>query len=312
MSNLRVFLCRSLAVVGFCALLVYPAVARAVAVDRNANGMSDIWELVYGASGLAPDGDADGDGASNLQEAIAGTDPFDPASKPLIGSAGIAGTNVTINVNCALGKQYELQSIQPFNSGGWTNWITEATAIARSGSIVTLSAPAGLTTKFYRVAISDVDTDGDGVNDWEEYQVGLDPMKPSSNGQVDANGNPLGDYAYATAQLAVQDLVTISATDATANQPDPGQSAINLGILTVTRGGFPLNDIMVNLGLAVPGPGVAVEGLDHAALPRSLFFPRWDEFPDDHSHPACEHQPDQPGGGVSEGVNRVRLLAEPG
>jgi uncharacterized protein (DUF1800 family) len=242
-------------------------------VDLNGNGMSDIWELIYGASGLNPQGDADGDGASNLQEAIAGTNPFDPNSKPVIASAGTAGTNVSVNIACAAGKQYDLQSIQPFVDGNWSNWVTEASAVARSGTSLTLSAPASVVTKFYRIAISDVDSDGDGVNDWEEYQLGLDPMRPSSNGQLDANGNPLGDYAYVVGKLASQNVVTIIATDPTANQPDPGQPAINLGLLTVTRGGFPLNAITVNLGLAGGGPGTAIEGVDHAPLPRSLYFP---------------------------------------
>ncbi|MGH7968478.1 MAG: hypothetical protein ACREIC_07080, partial [Limisphaerales bacterium] len=55
--------------------LVMVAAGRAEAqmVDLNHNGMSDIWELIYGASALDPNGDADGDGASNRQESIAGT-----------------------------------------------------------------------------------------------------------------------------------------------------------------------------------------------------------------------------------------------
>ena len=161
-----------------------------VMVDLNGNGMSDIWELIYGAAGLDPKGDADGDGASNLQEATAGTDPFDPNSVPKVSAVTMAGTNVSVSIACALGKQYQLQSAQPFSGGGWSNWTTEATMVVRSGSVLTLAAPAGSTTKFFRIAISDVDTDGDGVNDWEEYQLGLDPMKPSSNGQLDASGNP--------------------------------------------------------------------------------------------------------------------------
>lgn len=273
MPNPRVRRVCGLSILGLCLVLVCPLRTQGQMVDLNGNGMSDVWELIYGAAGLDPKGDADGDGASNLQEAIAGTDPFDPNSVPKVSATTLAGTNVSVSIACALGKQYQLQSVQPLSGGGWSNWTTEATAVARSGSVMTLSAPASSTTKFYRIAISDADTDGDGVNDWEEYQLGLDPTKPSSNGQLDANGNPLGDYPYVAGKLASQNLVTISATDPTANEPDPGQTALNLGLLTVTRGGFPLNAITVNLGLAGFGPGSAVEGLDHAPLPRSLYFP---------------------------------------
>jgi len=243
-------------------------------VDLNGDGMSDIWELIYGATGLSPGGDADGDGASNLQESIAGTDPFDPNSVPRISVTTTNGTNVVISIAGALGKQYQLQSIQPTGTGPLTNWVTEAGFVLRSGTNAAFtSAVDSSVVKFFRIAISDVDTDGDGVNDWEEYKLGLDPMNPTSNGQLDANGQPLTDYAYVVGRLASQNVVTISATAPTANQPDPGQPPINLGVVTITRGGFPLNAITVNVAPAGPGAGMAVEGTDFASVPRSLYFP---------------------------------------
>jgi uncharacterized protein (DUF1800 family) len=168
---------------------------------------------------------------------------------------------------CALGKQYQLQSTDNIAS---TNWFVETNLVARSGTNVTLTAPVTSTAKFYRVSISDVDTDGDGVNDWEEYQLGLDPTNPFSNGQQDANGNALGDYAYVTNMLASQNVITIAATIPTATQPEPGQAAPATGQFTVTRGGFPLNAITVNLGPGAPGAGVGVADVDYAALPESV------------------------------------------
>jgi len=55
-------------------------------VDLNGNGMSDVWEWVYSAYGINPNSDSDGDGFSNLQEVIAGTNPFDSNSYPHIPS----------------------------------------------------------------------------------------------------------------------------------------------------------------------------------------------------------------------------------
>ena len=42
------------------------------ALDLNDDGIPDIWAMVYGSAGLAPGGDADGDGRTNAEEARQG------------------------------------------------------------------------------------------------------------------------------------------------------------------------------------------------------------------------------------------------
>jgi uncharacterized protein (DUF1800 family) len=262
-------------VLRFCALIFALAACECIQaqkLDLNGNGMSDVWEQIYNAVGLDPNADTDGDGASNLQESIAGTNPFDPNSVPKIPPPTYSGSNFSVTLPSALGKQYQLQSAQPQISG-WTNWTVESSIVARTGTVVTLTAPIGATAKFFRVGIADVDTDGDGLNDWEEYQLGLDPTKPFSNNQLDAFGQPMGDYAYAAARMASQNVVTITANDPTCVQPDPGRTAGDLGQFTITRGGFPLNSITVNLSTAGPGTGLATPGVDHLPLPTSVSFP---------------------------------------
>jgi len=247
--------------------LLTGAVSAFAMVDLNGNGMSDIWELIYSATNLDPNADTDGDGFSNLQEAIAGTNPFDSNSYPHITSFGATPTNFTVTLPCAPGKVYQLYSI-PSLPG--TNWLMETGMVVRSGSTLTLTAPTGPNSKFFRIGISDTNTDGSLLNDWEKYQVGLDPLNPFSNGNLDTNGQLISDYAYVTNQLAAQNVFTISATDPVTTQPDPGVAPTDLGFLTVTRGGFPLSAVTVSLGLGGPGPGFATEGVDHAPLPRSV------------------------------------------
>jgi len=242
--------------------------ASAQMIDLNGNGISDIWEGVYNAYGINPNVDTDGDGFSNMQEAIAGTNPFDPNFYPRIPIVLYSPTNFSVTMPCALGKLYQLQSITNLSS---TNWVVETNMEAVSGTNVTLTVPTTTVVKFYRVGISDVNSDGSGLmNDWEKYQLGLNPTNAWSNGQQDAFGNAISDYAYVTNLLTSQNVITITATDPTATQPSPGQTATATGQFTVTRGGFPLNSITVNLGPDGSGTGFATNGMDYLALPSTV------------------------------------------
>jgi len=235
--------------------------------------MSDIWEQIYGAAGLDPNLDSDGDGVPNRLEALAGTNPFDPDSVSRITVSAHASNVFSVSIACELGKRYELQSKQPFGVGALTNWVPETSQVARSGTNITLQATISPAIKWFRVAVSDVDTDGDGVNDWEEYQLGLDPLRSTSNNQLDDAGQPLTDYNYAIGRLASQNTVTISAVDPTCVEPDALQAAQDLGQFTVTRGGFPVNLLIVNLAVGGTGSGFASENVDHAFISRTVSLP---------------------------------------
>ncbi|MGA2244695.1 MAG: DUF1800 family protein [Verrucomicrobiota bacterium] len=232
--------------------------------------MSDIWEWLYNAYGVDPAADPDGDGFSNLQEATAATDPFNPKSYPHISFFADAAGNFSVTVPSAPGKLYTLQSATNLDAATWT---AETNLEARSGTNVTLTVPAG-TTQFYRVAIADVNSDGSGLmNDWEKYELGLNPSNAWSNGQEDSFGNPLSDYAYTTNLLTSQNVIAIAATIPTAAEPGAGQNSTSTGQFTITRGGFPLDNIVVNLGVTGPGTGFAVAGLDYTGLPATEPLP---------------------------------------
>jgi uncharacterized protein (DUF1800 family) len=240
-------------------------------IDLNGNGMSDIWEWLYNANGLAPNADSDGDGFSNLQEALAGTNPYNSNSYPRIPIVLASPAGFSVTLPAAPGKVYTLLSITNL---AMPDWIAE-TNIEATFTNITLSGPASSIMKYYRVGISDVNSDGSGMmNDWEKYQLGLDPHNPWSNGQQDGNGVALSDYAYATNTLAGQNVITISASVPTATQPDPGQNATALGQFTISRGGFPLGAVAVNLAGAGPAAGYAVAGSDYSNnLPSTVTVP---------------------------------------
>ena len=122
-------------------ILAIPSWASPVMIDLNHDGMSDIWELIYGFN-LDPNGDPDGDGFSNVQESTAATDPFDPASFPAVGAITVSGTNLVITVPSALGKQYTLLSRGSVGGLSGTNWVAESAIVARSGTNVTFVSPA--------------------------------------------------------------------------------------------------------------------------------------------------------------------------
>ncbi len=247
-----------------------PATTSAQMVDLNGNGMSDIWEWFYSAASINPNVDSDGDGMSNLQESIAGTNPFDSNSVPKISLFTVSATNSSIAMAAQLGKLYQLQSITNLGSA---NWLTETSMVVRAGTNFTFPSPVSPVMKFYRIAISDVDSDGDGVNDWEEYKLGLDPFNPLSNGTLDGNGRQMTDYQYVAGRLTSQNVITISATDPVTTQPDPGSSATDYAAFTVTRGGFPLNQVTVKLALGGPGTGFGTSGQDYFPLSTSVNFP---------------------------------------
>lgn len=80
------------------------------AVDLNHDGLSDLWQLNFGAEGEAATGDPDGDGFTNGEESEAGTDPFSAGSFPELGPFRVAadGSPLFFDFPTELGKFYQL------------------------------------------------------------------------------------------------------------------------------------------------------------------------------------------------------------
>ncbi|MEN9677948.1 MAG: hypothetical protein RIS76_3844, partial [Verrucomicrobiota bacterium] len=175
----------------------FPALA---GEDLNGDGLPDAWQIHFHGFGLTPNGDPDGDGQSNSQEALWGTNPFDSNSK-------IALSLAVVNSNIELSwphQDFKKQTLlwktgqdpwvafagQPWSDGG-TSWLVLSNRLEL--------AP----TEMYRVDTMDRDSDGDGVTDWAENILGTDPHRNNSSrspvrivaADGTVTGSIAGDYA---------------------------------------------------------------------------------------------------------------------
>ena len=169
MHSPRTFLGASLALLAAAAPL-------SAIIDRNNDGLSDVWAALYRLpAGATAGADSDGDGQTNAQEALAGTDPRDAGSRfavspPQTDAAG----NLVLRWRGAWGKRYLVES-----SADLTTWTAlPELHIGRGQEISVIVRPVGGAAeprRYWRVAVVDVDPDKDGMTNAEEIELGSDP-----------------------------------------------------------------------------------------------------------------------------------------
>jgi hypothetical protein len=137
----------------------YSALSRAavltVLADSDGDGLPDDWEAAHGLNSMdASDAalDADGDGATNLEEYLAGTDPQDSRSVLQIESVNWnADSGVSLRFTAVSNKTYTVQWCSFVSGAPWTR-IADVLA-ASSNRVVIINDPANEIDgpRFYRL-----------------------------------------------------------------------------------------------------------------------------------------------------------------
>ena len=221
-------------------------------LDLDSNGLGDVWEAKYRPAVLAPADDPDQDGRSNHEECEAGTDPFKGDDVFSVQSITVNGSNLLLGWPSQAGKRYQLQFTE--TPGNQASWQSIPGLHAGTGTTNEATVPKPASSKsFFRVVTADVDTDNDGLTDWEELQAGFNP---NADEQHDCHcGDNCGcgpncgcdatDLERMTRGLQKPPKVTVEAIDTESAEP-LGGTATETGTFTVKRRGG-IGRVVVNV-----------------------------------------------------------------
>jgi Lamin Tail Domain/Chitobiase/beta-hexosaminidase C-terminal domain len=123
-------------------------------LDRDGDGLPDVWEILYGLDGTDPtgddgaNGDPDHDGVTNLEEYIAGTAPTNPLSVLKFDRITV-NSGVSLTFLASSNKTYTIQSAPSLAAGAWSNFIHFGSR--PTNHLEAISDSTRDTSRFYRI-----------------------------------------------------------------------------------------------------------------------------------------------------------------
>lgn len=224
---------KSLMLLGYCSF----STSGLADLDADANLLSDVWQRKFSVGTLSGGADLDGDGFTNAEEFLFATNPNDSSSRPATTHSLPGPGLLHASWHGEPGKIYDLET-----SGNLADWTRQVRQTGHGSSLsVTLEGVPG-TPLFYRVGASDIDSDLDGLSDWEERVSGFNPARKYTEGLGSTStSNPITDFQRLSTTLAAPtNTITVAAADPAMSEdwPDPGRFVIrrtgNLDALTIS------------------------------------------------------------------------------
>jgi YD repeat-containing protein len=160
--------------------------------DADNDGLANAYELLLGTDPFNPD--TDGDGFSDGVEVATGSDPLNPLCTPLncrVSGQVESGVFSTLNDAPFPGqfKEADSTTFSVLNGALPTGSFYEADSVFFSvQNSATSNQPTGTSNRAKATGRAEVtsalllDSDGDGLSDEEERQLGTDPFNPDTDG----------------------------------------------------------------------------------------------------------------------------------